>query len=912
MSLDPQQLAAAVLAGDVRRVRGLLRDATEADRGACAESLKSFLIGPEIHRRPTGRDDEGLTEEERGLLERRYLRLTAAVVAAKSGLADGLRTALAAADGVSSWISPWEDDFDEIANVYADRRPPWLAELAEQRLQERFVGDPVFVGGQGGLEPWSMARRLVRLGAIARPAIPQYTTRMPISLYHEGWVNAGQPNAMWQPNARRGLLYHPLDGLLADPGLLDDEVWRLFEVPGAARELATCKGTWEEALATLSERGLLDRGRLLDACLDAFFKDFAPTQVGWYATFHDRMAPTLDEVAARTGKYLALLATNSAHAVSLAQRACDRLLAAGRLPLADFLAASPPLLLFPQKGVAIRQLKLLGKVAGEPSLRLLALATAAGAFGHARLDVQEAALDLIGKLGVPEGAEAAVIAGHAAYLAPALTSKAVDLGLLAAPLAPDPAGIPLSPAPPAGPLPPPLEDPATLIRLLTQLMEDAPDALAAEHAVAGAVRLAPLPESDRKHLGSPLVKRAEELVSGLTRHPHALSEGIARVALAWACVPCPPPAWASNKTVPLTMIPAVRALEACHLIEDGPAGAELLAEPSAADGSVHPDALLARLATWRGAPVFRYDMEVALLRLPPVDASFWGAWDKVHPASAEQARQAYQASTAKLTIQPGIETAADRLGRSRTSVLARITSDPPAAAGGSRCWQLLTDPPDPVLHYDFNSRVSPVVDSWPLLCPWQPELAAAHLLRPLSECLVPGPGPADPGVTAVMGLTRSSAPFGPIRHLALLTGLGSAEAGVRIAAADVWTQAALAGRLDPNLAADALVKGVTGEAIKLTRLADGLRHASREPASALMIARTVFASADHLVSAKSPNLHLLLRLTREIGAAIALPEPPESIVALAAEKGSTKLAVAARQLVKPVSLELYVPNPHAR
>ena len=263
-------------------------------------------------------------------MQQRYTRLNAAAVAAKSGLADDLPTAVTAA-GTMSWISPWGDDFDEIAHVYADRRPPWLAELADQRLQERFVGDGVFVGSQGGLESWPMARRLARLGAIARPAIPQYTTRMPISLYHEGWVSAGQPpGIVWRPDARPGLLYHPLDGLLADPGLLDDEVWRLFEVPGAARELTRCKGTWEAALVTLSERGLLDRDRLLDACLDAFFKDFAPTQVGWYATFHDRMAPTLDEVAARTGQYLALLAANSAHGVALAQRACDRLLAAGR------------------------------------------------------------------------------------------------------------------------------------------------------------------------------------------------------------------------------------------------------------------------------------------------------------------------------------------------------------------------------------------------------------------------------------------------------------------------------------------------------------------------------------------------------------------------------------------------------
>jgi hypothetical protein len=505
---------------------------------------------------------------------------------------------------------------------------------------------------------------------------------------------------------------------------------------------------------------------------------------------------------------------------------------------------------------------------------------------------------------VPEGAEAAVIAQHAAGLAPALTGKAAALGLLAAPPVPAPApvaasvAVPLAPAPAAGPLPPPLEDPAELIRLLTQLMEAAPDPLAVERAMASAVRLATVPERDRKRLGAPLVKRAEDILFGQARAGDALSEWIARLVLAWSCVPCPPPGWISNKTVPFMMFHGVRVVEACYLIAGGPAGAELLAEPSAADGSVHPDALLARLATWRGAPVMRYDMEVAVLRLPPVDPPFWEAWDKVHHASAEQARQAYQAGTATLILEPDIGKATDRQGQIRPHVLAAIAGDPPAATGGSRSWKVLTDSPDPVLVFDL-SRMSAVVASWPLVCPWRPELAAAHLLRPLSECLVPGRRYADSGVTAVMGLARSSAPFGPVRHLALLTGLGSAEASVRIAAADVWKQAALAGQLAPDLAADALVRGVTGEAVKLSRLADGLRHASREPASALMIARTVFASAGHLVSADSPNLHLLLELTREIGAVIALPEPPESIVALAAGKGSTKLAAAARQLVKP-------------
>jgi len=61
----------------------------------------------------------------------------------------------------------------------------------------------------------------------------------------------------------------------------------------------------------------------------------------------------------------------------------------------------------------------------------------------------------------------------------------------------------------------------------------------------------------------------------------------------------------------------------------------------------------------------------------------------------------------------------------------------------------------------------------------------------------------------------------------------------------------------------------------------------------------MFASADRLVSAQPPNLHLLLELAGEMGAATVLPEPPESIVALAAGKGSTKLEAAARRLVKP-------------
>jgi hypothetical protein len=194
-------------------------------------------------------------------------------------------------------------------------------------------------------------------------------------------------------------------------------------------------------------------------------------------------------------------------------------------------------------------------------------------------------------------------------------------------------------------------------------MEDATDALAVERALGGAVRLAARPASDRARFASPLVKRAEEIFEGRTRTGgDALSREIAQLALAWASGPPPRPPWAIAET--FTLIPAARIREACEVIEGGPAGAELLAEPTAEDGSVRPDALLARLATWRSAPLHRCDLEVALLRLPPVGASFWAAWDKVHPDSAKAARQAYQQGRTQLTLEP-VRTTGPGPGRRR-------------------------------------------------------------------------------------------------------------------------------------------------------------------------------------------------------------------------------------------------------
>ncbi len=137
-----------------------------------------------------------------------------------------------------------------------------------------------------------------------------------------------------------------------------------------------------------------------------------------------------------------------------------------------------------------------------------------------------------------------------------------------------------------------------------------------------------------------------------------------------------------------------------------------------------------------------------------------------------------------------------------------------------------------------------------------------------------------------------------IGHLALVAGLASAEPDTRIAAAGVWSQASLDGRLDPELAARATVAGVTGGAFKLSRIADGLQHASPEPIAGYRIIETIFAAAEALIPTKPANLHLLFELAARISAATAMPELSGAIIGLAGRKTGSRLAAATRRLAK--------------
>jgi Family of unknown function (DUF6493) len=233
-------------------------------------------------------------------------------------------------------------------------------------------------------------------------------------------------------------------------------------------------------------------------------------------------------------------------------------------------------------------------------------------------------------------------------------------------------------------------------------------------------------------------------------------------------------------------------------------------------------------------------------------------------------------------------------GHAHAHVLAR--TDGRRSLTTSRSWALLTALSDPLADqfrvYGERYQVShydEVVVAWPLLCPWQPELAAAHLLRPLSDGLKPGRSPA---ATAVTCLAHPGHALGPVGHLALMAGLASAEPDARIAAASVWAQACLDGRFDPGLAAAAIITGTTGPAFKINRITDGLQHATSQPIAAYRAVETICRCGPALIQAADPNLHQLLGLAASLAASAGAPGLPAEFTMLAHGRKSRRRASA--------------------
>jgi Family of unknown function (DUF6493) len=401
-------------------------------------------------------------------------------------------------------LGAWAAPDEAIAyRVVADRRPEWLPEWAAMTLENQTTSWGT---------PFALVRRLIAEGLVPRPSTPWY----PLSMIY-------------------GLQRRDRDvyeALKADPALLDDEVWRLFEVEGGGdTSLAAhdkyCgeRQSWTWALLQLSRDGLLPHDRLLDASLEALRRDFGAFRAGWFSRFHEAMRPSPDERAARTDRYLTLLHSPIPATVSFAVKALRR---AGPLPA----SAVEPLsaALRSSAGSVVREvLELL-----LPSSRSAQLA--AGYLPHRSIEIQTALLGFIEKC-PPDPAVRESLARAGSGLAPSLSVRvATILGAQPARMAATAHSPTASLAPREVSVSDPVESVPDLVELLAELLEKIDDPHDIERALDGVARFCKRAPETASRLG-PIAKRAGKLLEGRVPSPFAgvsVRSDLAGLITAWA------------------------------------------------------------------------------------------------------------------------------------------------------------------------------------------------------------------------------------------------------------------------------------------------------------------------------------------------------------------------------------------
>jgi hypothetical protein len=306
-------------------------------------------------------------------------------------------------------INVRNEERDQLFQVLADRKPPWISQWVDKELEAEQAD-------------WQFVRRLVRANICPRPQSENYTLKM-----------------------LRGVFSHDpkqslKDRLLEDPALLRDEVWRIFEL-SPVRETILYPGdddfvlrgdypcfSWSRTLLELCQEGKLDRQRLLAASLGSLARNTAARNTAWFCKFHERLEPSVEERQRLQSSYLQLLSHPVPSVVGMALDALADLQKARLLDVSGLLEAVEPVFHVQPKAPPLAAVKLLGKSeAPKEHAPRLAPVLLAG-LSHPAAQVQEAIIELLDKVRDRAGALiASALPEKIEHLAPSLQDRARQL-----------------------------------------------------------------------------------------------------------------------------------------------------------------------------------------------------------------------------------------------------------------------------------------------------------------------------------------------------------------------------------------------------------------------------------------------------------------------------------------------------
>ncbi len=227
-----------------------------------------------------------------------------------------------------------------------------------------------------------------------------------------------------------------LEALRADPDLLTDEIWQIFDkypLNPSNDHFSAGDGqhewSWAYAFAELSKDGSLDRQRLLRACLEAMGRCVNPKRTAWFWSVHETLEVSDDERQGLLSLYLKNLSLPYPAVVGSILDALTRVAKERRLRGEDFIMAVPPVFQLKPKGPPLTALKILGFLWQQSPLLGQAIAEQAiRAMSHEKQEIQKTALDLFEKVTTkPDQQLTQLLAGQFDNLQPSLQIRAKDL-----------------------------------------------------------------------------------------------------------------------------------------------------------------------------------------------------------------------------------------------------------------------------------------------------------------------------------------------------------------------------------------------------------------------------------------------------------------------------------------------------